>query len=58
MRNILNESGLPYDFWIEVIIIAMYLVDHYLSKAISLLKPFELSNKQMITYSCIIFFFL
>jgi transposase InsO family protein len=49
--SILSQSGLPHEFWAEVVNIAVYLVNLSPSSATNFLTPFEMRHKRMADYS-------
>jgi transposase InsO family protein len=51
VRSILNQFGLPHEFWAKAVNTAVYLVNLSPSSAIDFLTPFELRHKRMAHYS-------
>ena len=47
----LSQSGLPHEFWAEVVNTAVYLVNLSPSSAINFLTPFEMRHKRVADYS-------
>lgn len=51
LRSMLNQSGLPYEFWAQVVNTIVYFVNLYLLSANNFLKRFKLGHTQMIDHN-------